>query len=37
VIAFVVFLLFVASGHYFFGEFIVIFLAVYAVMFFVRV
>jgi len=36
VIAFVVFLLLVANGHYFFGEFFVIFLAVFAVVFFVR-
>jgi uncharacterized membrane protein len=36
VIAFVVFLLFFTSGHYIFGEFIVIFLAVFSVMFFVR-
>jgi len=36
VIAFVIFLLLVANGHYFFGEFFVIFLAVFAVLFFVR-
>ena len=36
VIAFVVFLLLAADGHYFFGEFPVIFLAVFAVVFFVR-
>jgi uncharacterized membrane protein len=36
VIAFVVFLLFATSGHYFVGEFIVIFLAVFAIIFFVR-
>ena len=36
VIAFVIFLLLVANGHYFFGEFFVIFLAVIAVLFFVR-
>ena len=36
VIAFVIFLLLVANGHFFFGEFFVIFLAVFAVMFFVR-
>jgi len=36
VIAFVVFFLLAANGYYFFGEFIVIFLAVFAVMFLVR-
>jgi len=36
VIAFVIFLLLVANGHYFFGEFIVIFLVIFAAMFFVR-
>jgi uncharacterized membrane protein len=36
VFAFVIFLLLVTSGHYFFGEFVVIFLAVFAVVFFVR-
>jgi len=36
VIAFVVFWLLVVSGHYFFGEFVVVFLAFFAVMFFVR-
>jgi len=36
VIAFVIFLLLVANGHYFFGEFVVLFLAVFAVVFFVR-
>jgi len=36
VIAFVIFLLLATSGHYFFGELVVIFLAVFAVMFFVR-
>jgi len=36
VIAFVIFLVLVADGDYFFGEFIVIFLAVFAIMFFVR-
>jgi uncharacterized membrane protein len=36
VIAFMVFLLLAANGHYFFGDFIVIFLAVFAVMFLVR-
>jgi len=36
VIAFAIFWLLVASGHYFFGEFVVIFLALFAVMFFVR-
>jgi uncharacterized membrane protein len=35
-IAFVTFLLLATSGHYFFGEFIAIFLVVFAVMFFVR-
>jgi uncharacterized membrane protein len=36
VVAFVIFLLLVTSGHYFFGEFVVIFLAVFAMVFFVR-
>jgi len=36
VIAFVIFLLVAANGHYFFGEFLVIFLAVFAVVFLVR-
>jgi len=36
VIAFVVFFLLVANGHYFFGEFFVIFLAVFAVVFLAR-
>jgi len=36
VIAFVIFFLLAANGHYFIGEFFVIFLAVFAVLFFVR-
>lgn len=36
VIAFVIFLLLAANGHYFFDEFIVIFFAVFAVIFVVR-
>jgi len=36
VIAFVIFLVLATSGHYFFGEFIVIFIVVFAFMFFVR-
>ncbi|HYB76416.1 MAG TPA: SHOCT domain-containing protein [Nitrososphaerales archaeon] len=36
VIASVIFLLLVANGHYFFGEFVVIFFAVFAAVFFVR-
>jgi uncharacterized membrane protein len=36
VIGFVITLLLVASGHYFFGEFVVIFLAVFVVVFLVR-
>lgn len=36
VIAFAAFLLLVADGHYFFGEFVVIMLAVSGVMFFAR-
>jgi uncharacterized membrane protein len=36
VIAFVITLVFVASGHYFFGEFVVVFLAVFVVVFLVR-
>jgi len=36
VIASVIFLLLVANGHYFFGEFVVIFFAVFVAVFFVR-
>jgi len=36
VIAFVIFFLLAANGHYFFGEFIVIFLVVFAVLFLLR-
>ena len=36
VIAFVIFLLLVANGHYFFGEFFLVFLVVFAAIFFVR-
>ncbi|HUK80390.1 MAG TPA: SHOCT domain-containing protein [Nitrososphaerales archaeon] len=36
VIAFVIFLVLATSGHYFFGEFIAIFLVVFAFMFLVR-
>ncbi|HYB75675.1 MAG TPA: SHOCT domain-containing protein [Nitrososphaerales archaeon] len=36
IIAFVIFLLLATSGHYFFGEFIVIFLVVFAAVFLVR-
>jgi len=36
VIAFVIFFLLAANGHYFFGEFFVIFLAVFAVLFLIR-
>lgn len=36
IVAFLIFLLLLMSGHYFFGEFLVIFLAIFAVLFFVR-
>jgi uncharacterized membrane protein len=36
VVAFVIFLLLATSGHYFFGDFVVIFIAAFAVMSFVR-
>jgi uncharacterized membrane protein len=36
VVAFVIFLLLATSGHYFLGEFIVIFLAAFVVIFFIR-
>jgi uncharacterized membrane protein len=36
VAAFVIFLILASSGHYFFGEFVVIFFATFAVVFFVR-